>query len=162
MQACAGRVPLQLFPTAYRRFMLVLHFHQNCKAPPPHLWRVIYFLILFPFQNYQDGARSFEVNLRISVAETAEPLCSTLLVVAISVLPLLIISMVSPSATSFSTAFAGSAMCALVLSLAHGMLLVPALLLVCGEKRVIRRNVSLLPPGLMRSNRKLFTRFYDA
>ncbi|CAN0026340.1 unnamed protein product, partial [Ectocarpus sp. 8 AP-2014] len=81
----------------------------------------------------QDCERSFYVNLRISIAETAGPVSSASVVVSIGVLPLLLVSAASASTTYFFGSVAISALLAALLSLLHALLLAPTLLLACEE-----------------------------
>lgn len=86
----------------------------------------------------QDCERSFNVNLRISVVQTSGPVGSASAVIAVSVLPLLLWSASSSSATYFIQAFASSTLWAVLLSLLHGLLLTPTLLLVFRDNLTTR------------------------
>lgn len=74
------------------------------------------------------------MNLRIAIAETAGPVSSASVVVAIGVLPLLLISVSSASTTYFFGTVAISVLLAALLSLLHALLLAPTLVLACEER----------------------------
>lgn len=95
----------------------------------------------------QDCERSFNANLRISVVQTSGPVGSASAVIAISVLPLLLFSASSSSATYFIQVFASSTLWAVLLSLLHGLLLTPTLLLVFRENLTTRPRSTTLVAG---------------
>ncbi len=87
----------------------------------------------FPHTRHQDCERSFHANIRISVVETSSSVISTSVVVAIGVLPLLVFSTASTSATYYIQTVTSCTLWAVLLSLMHGLMLAPTLLLLCGE-----------------------------
>lgn len=81
----------------------------------------------------QDRERSFTVNIRISIVETAGPLCSASAIVVVGALSLLLFSYASAASTIYIREFGVVALFSVLLSLLHALILAPTLLLVCGE-----------------------------
>lgn len=92
----------------------------------------------FPHIRHQDCERSFHANIRISVVETSSSISSTAVVLAIGVLPLLGFSAASPSATYYIQTVTSCTLWAVLLSITHGLMLAPTLLLLCGENLVMQ------------------------